>query len=239
MHKLIFILFIFSPYLSFSQVETIQFDSLSFSVEGTVFDEETKVILEGSKVKLIGTDGSSAETLTDSNGYYSFELSYPVSYSIVASKERYYVGKGKITTRNHSESKILFTSFELKKIETLGCPRFPNILFKQNKAVPFLEENNQKDPYELFSILLKENPSIIIEFTGYRDTTEKKNISLTRVRKFVSELSKRGINKLRLQIVDGGIRNYLNDKNYTSKRDKNWSKNRTLHFKIISDNFKP
>jgi hypothetical protein len=239
MYKLLSILFFLAPCVAFSQIGDVQPDSLFFIVEGTVNDEETKILLEGSKVKLIGTDGSSTETLTDSNGYYSFDLNYPISYSIVASKKKYYVGKGKITTQNLSKSKTLISSFELKQIENIGCPLFPNILFEQNKVIPFFEENNSNDLYELFLGLLKENPSIIIELTGYRDKTEKKKISLYRAQKLVSELNKRGINKLRLPIVDGGIRNYLSDSNYTSKRDKNWSKNRTLHFKIIGDNFKP
>ncbi len=44
-----------------------------FKLEGTVTDVETKEPLGNVKVKLLGTDGSIGEIVTDVSGHYEFE----------------------------------------------------------------------------------------------------------------------------------------------------------------------
>lgn len=109
--------------------------ALKFTLCGTVSDFKTKKIIPGATVALVGTDGSSLMTTTDSDGRYCFDLSPATSYVITAGKKGYYLNKtGKTTTVGFEEDKDLIHDFELDvKLQPKVDDRYePNIIGKSS-----------------------------------------------------------------------------------------------------------
>ncbi|NQX98930.1 MAG: exo-alpha-sialidase, partial [Flavobacteriales bacterium] len=107
-----------------------------FSLEGVVKDVESGKTLANAKIKLIGTDGSSAETTTDENGNFFFVENGPnryinkeTSYSLVVEKQKYLVAKGKETTVGLEGSKKFFHEYALQPFQDVVI-KLPLIEYK-------------------------------------------------------------------------------------------------------------
>jgi len=179
-------------------------DTLLFSLKGEVFCDYTKKHADSAQVKIVGTDGSYAQTFTDSSGAFYFDLKPNTSYSIVVSKYNHMIAKGKGTTVGLGNSKIFYHEYEI--MYNPGCPIPLTVLsFEHNSTKPIYIENlTPTNPEYLYKILI-ENSSVVVEVTSYRDKSEKNNISKKRAKYFVKEVLSYGLDKNRIKYKDGGL----------------------------------
>jgi hypothetical protein len=218
---------------------SVDYSHLKFALKlENTHDVVTKKILIGAKVKIIGTDGSLREFFTDSLGKVSFiEIKPNTSYSIIVSCKGYLNAKGKETSVGETNSKMYVHEYALQPFQNLGCPRFPDIYYSNNGLKPV--ENIDYDNYKWLYDIMSENPTIIFEVFGYREVSEKKNISIKRAQNFANKVVEMGIDKERFKITDGGIRNYRQPKDTRTKKTKEELKqeNRVIIFKVISSDY--
>lgn len=154
--------------------------ALKFTLSGTVSDFKTKKPVGDATVSIVGTDGSSLETTTDSNGKYSFDLSPATSYVITAGKKDYYLNKtGKTTTVGFEEDKDLVHDFELDPINRVID--LPNIFYDLGKW-----DLRPESKVALDGLIetLNDNPTIVIELGSHTDTraSDSYNLSLSQKR---------------------------------------------------------
>lgn len=149
--------------------------ALKFTLCGTVSDYKTKKVIEGATVAIVGTDGTSAETTTDSEGKYCFDLSPATSYVITAGKKDYYLNKtGKTTTVGFEEDKDLIHDFELDPIkQNIDLPDIYYDLAKWDLRP------ESKTALDGLIETLNNNPTITIELQSHTDTRSSDAYNLT------------------------------------------------------------
>ncbi len=181
-----------------------------FALQGTIKDVDCKEPVKGAKVKIVGTDGSSAETTTDELGFYKFDekeneerfINENTSYTIIVGKysdvkktppdcdkaiftERGYLnGKGQETTVGYEKSTAFVHDFELQ-CSNCGEIRFPQVLYDLDKYE--LQVNDQVDSKDSLDFLyqtLVDNPTIVIELAAHTDSrgSDKYNEKLSQQR---------------------------------------------------------
>ena len=190
--------------------------AMLFSVEGVISDCKFKEVIEGVTMKLVGSDGSSAETKTDKNGYYKFaenaekryvneSTSYVLTASVgneikTAEAPKGFLNssvKAKETTVGVTESKVFKHDFCLTPIEKEI--RFPDVLYDLGKADLRPES---KDSLNFLFQTLVDNPTIVIELSAHTDSRSSDQFNLTlskaRAKSCVDYLLSKGINAARL-----------------------------------------
>jgi peptidoglycan-associated lipoprotein len=154
--------------------------ALKFTLCGTVSDFKTKAPIGDAKVSIVGTDGSSLETTTDSKGKYCFDLAPATSYVITAGKRDLYLNKtGKTTTVGFEEDKDLTHDFELDPINRVID--LPNIFYDLGKWDLRPESKVAMDG---LVETLNDNPTIVVEMGAHTDTraSDSYNLSLSQKR---------------------------------------------------------
>lgn len=154
--------------------------ALKFTLCGTVSDFKTKKPIGEATVSLVGTDGSSLETTTDSKGKYCFDLSPATSYVITAGKKDYYLNKtGKTTTVGFEEDKDLIHDFELDPINRVID--LPNIFYDLGK---WDLRPESKVALDGLVETLNDNPTIVVELGSHTDTrgSDAANLALSQKR---------------------------------------------------------
>lgn len=154
--------------------------ALKFTLCGTVIDYKTKKAINDATVSIVGTDGSSLETTTDSKGKYCFDLTPATSYVITAGKKDFYLNKtGKTTTVGFEEDKDLVHDFELDPINRVID--LPNIFYDLGK---WDLRPESKVALDGLVETLNDNPTIIIELGSHTDTrgSDAANLSLSQKR---------------------------------------------------------
>ena len=164
-------------------------------MQGTIKDVDCKKPISGALVKLIGTDGSSVESITDAQGAYKFEkkeneeryIQENTSYTIVVSKSSkakniatdcestdfkkrgYLAGKGQETTVGIEKSTAFVHDFELQ-CSNCGEIKFSTVLYELAKSELMVTPKvNSKDSLnDLYQILI-ENPNTVIELLAHTD----------------------------------------------------------------------
>ncbi len=219
----------------FGQKDTHNKDSLIFILDVVVKGVDNEKYIEGVSVKLYGSDGSEQTDTTDVNGNTStFKLKPNTSYKTEVIKVGYLSAKGMETTVGEIKSKKYFHEYALQQF----CPPtkpLPRYYFDINKKKPMVD-SIEIDSF-LISIMI-DNPTIIVQFVGYRDSTENITVSIERVEELKMRLSAKSIEKDRMVIVDGGVRNYKKrsfEKEMTEAEVS--QENRTITIKVISDDY--
>ncbi len=166
-----------------------------YALQGTIKDVDCKKPISGALVKLIGTDGSSVESITDAQGAYKFEkkeneeryIQENTSYTIVVSKSSkakniatdcestdfkkrgYLAGKGQETTVGIEKSTAFVHDFELQ-CSNCGEIKFSTVLYELAKSELMVTPKvNSKDSLnDLYQILI-ENPNTVIELLAHTD----------------------------------------------------------------------
>ena len=154
--------------------------ALKFTLCGTVSDFKTKAPVGDATVSIVGTDGSSLETTTDSKGKYCFDLAPATSYVITAGKRDLYLNKtGKTTTVGFEEDKDLTHDFELDPINRVID--LPNIFYDLGKWDLRPESKVAMDG---LVETLNDNPTIVVEMGAHTDTraSDSYNLSLSQKR---------------------------------------------------------
>lgn len=231
-----------------------------FSLEGIVKDLETEQPLANALVKLVGTDGSSAEATTDANGNFAFIENGPdryinenTSYSLVVSKDGYLIAKGKETTVGLEKSKKFFHEYALQPFKDVVI-KLPLIEYAYNKADLKPESKDSLD--YLYNIMI-ENPTIIIELRSHTDfrgsASYNQRLSQRRAQSCVDYLVKeKGIHPDRIKAKgmgesepikgkDGVVltEKYIKSLKSDEEVEAAHQRNRRTDFKVIGDNFVP
>lgn len=174
---------------------------LLFTIAGTVRDERTLQYIEGAKVVLTGSNGTSYEALTNSQGNYSFDNTQVLkftSYDLNVTRNGYFSEAAKETTVGLQENKDFVIDFRLVPVPETPII-LPEILYDLAKWD--LKPQYQDSLIGLIQILEK-NPTFVIELAAHtdaRDTDEKNDIlSQNRAQSVVDYLILRGINPGRL-----------------------------------------
>jgi peptidoglycan-associated lipoprotein len=240
--------------------------NLLFTLSGQVKDLATQQPLKGAEVLLTGDDGSSALTLTDKQGNYSFgndkvleDHEYALTYRI----GNYFSKKESIDTHPFDDDHDLTLDMLLEQIPEKPIV-LPDILYELDKWD--LQPQYQDSLTQLVG-LLKDNPNIVIELRSNTDTrgSDEYNevLSQKRAQTVVDFIISQGIDPRRLVAKGYGEKvprtldkdyvreNYvfkkgtvLNDKFINSLpsepvKEAAYQLNRRTEFSVLSKDFKP
>ncbi len=237
-----------------------------FKLEGTVTDVETKEPLGNVKVKLLGTDGSIGEIVTDVSGHYEFEkrenddryLVEDQSYTIevngmeteTSNGERYLGAKGQETTVGRKESTAFVKDFQLQCATCETDIPMPAVFYPLGKWSLVVDDKiNSKDSLDFLYQTLVDNPTIRIELSAHTDTRgdDKSNqiLSQKRAETCVSYLIEKGIDPARMVPVGYGERRpkitdaEIDKLSSTVEKEAAHAKNRRTVFSVLSFDYVP
>ncbi len=154
-------------------------------VHNSVEEGEKAHPLGNVKVRVLGTDGSAIETITDATGFYEFEtdsagarlINANCAYTIEVSAmdepasdgEKYLSAKSQETTIGIAESTVFIKDFYLVST-TLGCRGLlPSFLFNSSNEFIINDSVNVFDSLDFMVQILRENPTIELEIIGRCD----------------------------------------------------------------------
>jgi len=234
---------------------------LQFVIKGIVKNDENGILIYESKVNLVGSDGTSLETLSGVDGSFTFALKPGTDYVITTTKDKYLKGKGKESTKGLVESKTL-------EIIILMTPVF-NPIEIPNIEYDFGKDNLREESKVALDGLvetLKENDNITIELgahTDFRGTSEANtDLSQRRAQSVVTYLISKGIKTDRLVakgygesqpvlvsvkiaekypfLKEGDLLNedFINHLSTTEQKEIAHQLNRRTQFKVISTTYK-
>ncbi len=223
-----------------------------FKLIGVVKNSKTGELLVAATVKLIGTDGTTAEKDTKADGTFEFGMNGDkafinpnTSYSLTVSKPGFLNAKGKETTVGITESKIFAHTYELIPIEEKGI-KLPDILYDFNKTT--LTEQAKDSLDYLYGILI-DNPQLVIELRANTDSrgsdSYNMNLSQGRAESAVRYLVSRGIETGRMEPKGYGETNLLiNDAEINSlateeEREAGHQLNRRTDFIVLRNDYVP
>ncbi len=169
---------------------------LIFTLQGIVQDDRTLQPLAGALIKMIGSDGTSVETKTDTKGFYQFDKTQILpntSYELTVTKEGYFSDKGRETTVGLTQNKDFELNFVLVPIPVKPIV-LPEILYDLDKAD--LKPQYQDSLQGLITIM-EANPNLTIELGSHTDfrASDQYNDTLSqkRAQSVVSYMVSRGI----------------------------------------------
>ncbi len=179
---------------------------IEITITGIVRDEETGEEIAGADVNILGSNGTSKEESTDAEGKFSFELKKNTDYIITTSKEGYFRGKAKETTRGINKTTNLET-----EISMLAMP----ITDKTTGEEKVIELENIEYDFDKWNLrpeakvslnklveILNENPQIVIELGSHTDhkgsVEHNDTLSQKRAQSVVNYLIEKGIERERL-----------------------------------------
>jgi peptidoglycan-associated lipoprotein len=239
---------------------------LEFMISGTVRDEQTKSIITGAVVQLVGSDGTLIQVTTDSRGIYEFGKNVvreKTSYDLLVSKERYFSQRKSESTMAYNRSHNFVHDFILDPIPESPI-QLPEIRYEFGRweLLPQFKDSLNN----LVSILV-DNPRIIIELASHTDSrgTDIINDTLSqrRAQAVVDYLVEQGIEPARMRARGYGKRvprtivndisldgfefpagvvlndGYINRLPSEAHRDAAHQLNRRTEFSVLSEDFEP
>ena len=230
LYTLLFCLF---SIIGYTQTEDLV---LKLKVE-KVINAETEELLTEVKLTIFGTDGSSRECISDSLGQFPLiDLKHSTSYSTVVSKKGFLNAKGKETTIDCYDSKIMVHEYALAPVHICSLPiPVPVYEFNQSDLKGAKCDNNAT---KYIVDILTENPNIIVQLNGYRDSTESITISRERAVNFRLSLIKLGIEGDRIKVKDAGIRKVPDDFQWHDESNIDLcNPNRVVLLKVLSTEY--
>ncbi len=152
---------------------------LSFAVDGIVLNDDDDQPLIKANIMMLGSDGTSFNKKTNTEGRFKFKLKEKSDYVILARKDKFLNGKAKISTRGLKDDKTFAVEIRLSPIEKPIT--LPNILYDFNDW--HLRPESMAALDELVETL-NDNPHITIELSSHTDYrgTETKNDTLSQKR---------------------------------------------------------
>ncbi|HET6245264.1 MAG: OmpA family protein [Bacteroidetes bacterium] len=225
---------------------------LIFVLQGTITDVETKKPINQATIKLIGSDGTSAEVTTDASGTYIFGdkgndryIKSNTTYELTVSAKDYLNAKGKETTVGVTESTTFIKDFALQTTKKKEIA-FPEVLYDLAK---FTLRPESHDSLDFLYQTLIDNPTIVIELNSHTDSRggQKPNqiLSENRAKSCVTYLVSKGIaadrmlakgyGKDQLLISDAEIAKLKSNE----EKEAAHQKNRRTRFKVIRSDYVP
>ena len=176
--------------------------NLNYAIEGTVRSEKSMQLLEGVRIKMVGSDGSQFETRTDKKGYYKFDSTQvrrDVVYKMYLSKKDYFSIEGSESTKGYTTNKTLVHDFRMDPV-----PMRPVILpeIRFDLARTELKGEFMDSLMDLY-IVMDNNPNIVVEIRSHTDCQPyigltNDTLSQRRAQTVVDYLVSRGIERDRL-----------------------------------------
>ena len=231
--------------------------ALELSVQGVVTDAKTGTILTETKVKLIGSDSSKDETITDNTGKYSFKLNPLTSYEIIVDREGYLTKIERETTEGIELNKVFLVDLKVSPVKKEII--LPLIKYDFNKFD--LRPESISDLDNLAEALL-DNPDVIIELKSHTDfvgsSLQNKRLSQKRADACVDYLISKGIKTEQLvargmgenepfviEVKDGRFKvgdvlteSYIKKILFRKNREAANQYNRRTSFKVLSNDSK-
>lgn len=221
-NKVSVLLVLFITLVSFSTIGQTN----KFTLSGKVTDCRTLDSIEGVTIKLVGSDGSSIETKSDSSGNYSFSNCFKnnTNYA-VSTKVGNYFGRGPAikyglcpyefyekcgyfddyTKYNFFYSDTLQSRrFDICLPQTIIDYNFPTFYFKKNSTefqkIEWLETESTDTVIDCYAAFLLAHKSwtIIISSHSSKDENNKKELAEARAKKLFDLLVSKGIEPTRL-----------------------------------------
>ncbi len=170
---------------------------LEFIISGIVKDCKSDEIVANAKITLKGSDGTSADGLSEADGSYKFKLNPNTDYQILVSKENFLNGNGGESTKGFEENKGFKLDICIDAIK--GTIELPNIEYDLGKWD--LRPESMVSLDDLVKTL-NNNPNIVIELGSHTDfrSDDKYNLDLSqkRAQSVVNYLIEKGIEPDRL-----------------------------------------
>lgn len=181
---------------------SFQLPELQYSIEGTVRDEKSMQLVKGAKVKLVGSDGSEAETYTDKRGFYKFDNSQvkgQVVYKMYFSKVDYFSLEQSESTKGYNVDKDIVHDCRMEPVPQQAVV-LPEIRYDLSKWD--LKEEFMDSLMDLYLVMVN-NPSIVVEIRAHTDCRPfigltNDTLSQRRAQSVVDYLASRGIERDRL-----------------------------------------
>ena len=172
---------------------------------GAVYNQKGMKPIKGAVVTLKGENGIEMTTVTDKDGFYSFEgILSNVKFNIRVDREGFFADSKNLKVGNEKFSKTFskssgfdldFALLEMTKEEI----ELPNIYYDYNKAE--LREDSKKELGKLIK-LLNESPELLIVINAHTDEQGKDDynleLSAKRAQSVVDYLSLNGVDSKRL-----------------------------------------
>ncbi|MCQ2295221.1 MAG: OmpA family protein [Bacteroidales bacterium] len=175
---------------------------LLYTIEGTVRDEKSMQLVKGAKVKLVGSDGSEAETYTDKKGFYRFNNSQvkgQVVYKMYFSKVDYFSLEQSESTKGYTVDKDIVHDCRMEPV-----PQQPVVLpeIRYDLSKWDLKEEFMDSLMDLYLVMVN-NPSVVVEIRAHTDCRPfigltNDTLSQRRAQSVVDYLASRGIERDRL-----------------------------------------
>lgn len=186
-----------------------------FGLQGTAYDKSTGKPLPGTKISVVGTNGSNFSAITDDNGGFSFVengkdryIKENTTYAIVAEKEGYLVVKDQATTVGLTESTTFVKEYFLQPAEVGGVVDLPTVLYEVDQ---FALLPASMDSLELAYRTLVDNPTMVVELRSHTDSRPTRKykggnmeLSQKRAQSCVNYLVTKGIDPARMVPVGRG-----------------------------------
>jgi peptidoglycan-associated lipoprotein len=232
---------------------------LNLTISGIITDQKTKQIIPGATIDIIGSDGSTSQTVTDNSGRYLFDKDFiqeNVSYSFSVSSEGYLSTNFTQSTIGVKESVNMVQDIVLEATQKEIV--LPKIEYDYNSAELRKES---KEALDALVSVLAENPNVVIQLRSHTDNRAGNDfnmeLSQRRAQICVDYMVDKGIMPKRLiakgmgenepyvmDVKDGKLRPgaILNESFFENlKRKKDIEKahqyNRRTDFKVVLDKF--
>ncbi len=217
-----------------------------YEIEGNSKSKKlNKVAIPNAIVEVLGLSFESkiAERIVaNAQGNFELLLEPNMEYKITASSSGYFTKSITVNTKvtPSSNPEIIIANLVLDKIVQQQEIVIDNIYYDLNKANI---REDAKPVLDELSILLKDNPALIIEFGSHTDSrgTARYNqqLSQERAESVVNYLTSRGIDRRRLQAKGYGesqlVNNCADGVNCTEEEHQ---QNRRTTFKVVGENFR-
>ena len=175
---------------------------LLYSIEGTIRDEKSMQLVEGAKVRIVGSDGGEFETYTNKQGFYRFDVDQikrNVVYKMYISKVDYFSLEGSESTCGYNTDKDIVHDFRIEPV-----PKQPVVLpeIRYDLAKWDLKEEFMDSLMDLYLVMIN-NPNIVVELRAHTDCRPflgltNDTLSQRRAQSVVDYLISRGIEPERL-----------------------------------------
>ena len=175
---------------------------LLYTIEGTVRDEKSMQLIKGCKVKLVGSDGSEAETYTDKKGFYKFNNSQvkgQVVYKMYFSKVDYFSLEQSESTKGYNVDKDIVHDCRMEPV-----PQQPVVLpeIRYDLSKWDIKEEFMDSLMDLYLVMIN-NPGVVVEIRAHTDCRPylgltNDTLSQRRAQSVVDYLASRGIERDRM-----------------------------------------
>ncbi len=172
----------------------------TFWVKGKIYDKKTNAGLPSS-VELTTIDSGYvlSKLRTDEEGNYLTTLPEGKSYAFSVNRKGYLFYSGNFTMQGNLNDSALVVNIGLQPLQKGSSVILKNIFFNSKKyeleTTSFIELNKVAD-------LLKENPALFIQISGYTDNVGKPAdnllLSVNRAKTVITYLQRQGIDSKRL-----------------------------------------